>query len=336
MQSLIAAISLDTVIENAALLSRAAARPLIAVVKDDAYGHGAERVALALRDKAGAFAVSTVDEGVALRTAGVTGEILVLTPPLDEEDATRIAAHSLTASISSLSALRLLARAGWSERIRAHIAVNTGMNRYGVRPERAGYTAREAERAGVGVTGVYSHFYLPSDGVCRKRQCALFERAAGEVKERFPSAVRHLSATGGVLAGKEEAECDAVRSGIALYGYLPEGFPGALAVRPAMKLYARVAQAFTFTEGGAGYAKAQKNYRKLHTLRLGYGDGFFRGGAPFAIGNLCMDACVSEGEARFGKWKCVMKNVSAYAAAHGTTEYEVLVALARKAVKIYV
>ncbi len=334
MQELIAVVSLKRVARNFEHLARISACPLIAVVKDDAYGHGAERIALALEKKAGAFAVATAEEGVALRVAGVTKDILVLTPPLDKEDAARIAGYDLTASISSLSALNLLKNATWGGEIKAHIAVNTGMNRYGVRPERAGYAAREAERAGVAVTGVYSHFYLPQDKVCRRRQEELFSRAAGDVRKVFPGAVRHIAATGGVLS--ESGAYDAARAGIGLYGYLPAGFEGAAEVQPAMKIYARVGQAFTFTEGGVGYAKSAKHYQKLHTLRLGYGDGFFRSGAPFSIGKLCMDACVCEGKARFGAWKCVMENASAYAAEHGTTEYEVLVNIARRAVKIYV
>ncbi len=334
MQNLVAVVSLKAVQRNAERISRAAGCPLIAVVKDDAYGHGAEQIALALQRWAGAFAVSTVDEGAYLRIAGVEGEILVLTPPLDGEDAARIAGYGLTASISSLSALNLLKTASGGGKIKAHIAVNTGMNRYGVRPERAGFAAREAERAGVAVTGVYSHFYLPQDEACRARQRELFRRAAEDVRKVFPTAVRHIAATGGILCGEDEF--DAVRAGIALYGYLPEGCKNALEVEPAMKIYARVAQAFTFTEGGAGYAKAAKRYRKMHTLRLGYGDGFFREGAPFAVGKLCMDAAVSEGEARFGKWKCVLRDAAAYAALHGTTAYEALVNVARKAVKIYV
>ncbi len=336
MQELVAVVSLKTVARNFDRLARAAGCPLYAVVKDDAYGHGAERIALALEKKAGALAVALVEEGVALRVAGVTKDILVLTPPLDGEDAARIAGYNLTASIPSLSALNLLKNATWGGKIRAHIAVNTGMNRYGVRPERAGYAAREAKRAGIEVTGVYSHFYLPQDGASRIRQEQLFLRAAGDVREIFPQAVRHIAATGGVLSGGFAGNYDAARAGIGLYGYLPAGFESAVGVQPAMKIYARVGQAFTFTEGGIGYAKSAKRYQKLHTLRLGYGDGFLREGAPFSIGKLCMDACICEGKARFGAWKCVMENASAYAAEHGTTEYEVLVNIARRAAKVYV
>ena len=74
----------------------------------------------------------------------------------------------------------------------------------------------------------------------------------------------------------------------------------------------------------------------MHTLRLGYGDGFFRSGAPFAEGNLCMDACIAAGEAQVGREVLVLGDVASYALAHGTTPYEVLVRLGKCAEKTYV
>lgn len=106
MQSLLAVIDLNRIRQNAGILSRIAARPLIAVVKDDAYGHGAERVALALEGEVAAFAVATVEEGAALRTAGIQKEILVLTPPLSQEEALRISAYRLTATLSGTRSLK--------------------------------------------------------------------------------------------------------------------------------------------------------------------------------------------------------------------------------------
>ena len=207
------------------------------------------------------------------------------------------------------------------------------MNRYGFRPERVRDACRKARRAGLEITGVYSHFYLPQDERARVAQRALFETACERVREYFPDCIRHISATGGLLAG----DCyDAVRAGLSLYGYLPSGFEGAAEVSPAMKIYATVAQAGTHTGGGIGYRKAEKAYRKIRTLRLGYGDGFFRSGGGIAAGELCMDACVQEGGGRLGERKLVLENVSEYARACGTTEYEVLVNIAKKAVKIYV
>lgn len=330
MRNTIAVVSLRRIRNNAELIVRRAHSPLIAVVKDDGYGHGAEAVAQALYGTASAFAVSSVDEGAALRVAGIDKEILVLSPPVNRSEAERIARYRLTATVSSFVSLRLLSATGG---IRAHLAVNTGMNRYGFRPEHV-RRACEAALGKIEVTGVYSHFYRPEDKNARERQSALFRRAAETVRNCFPKAIRHLAATGGMLAGREYA-FDAVRCGIGLYGYLPTGFEGALPVKPAMKVYAPVSACGTFIGGGVGYQTAEKTYGKLHTLRFGYGDGFFREGG-LGTGKLCMDACIREGKANVGSWRLVLKDASAYAAAHGTTAYEALTSVGERAVKFYV
>ncbi len=337
MQNNVARISLKRIRKNAEAVKKAAGgSPLIAVVKDDGYGHGGERVALALSGIAYSFAVATVEEGASLRVAGVAEEILVLTPPLCEEEVLRGAYYWLTFTLSSFAVLNVIARAAQNYQlaISAHIAVNTGMNRYGFRPELLARACKEAKEHGVFVTGVYSHLYAPENEAAREEQAALFDRCAQTVQTFFPHAVRHFAATGGVLAG-EKYRFDAVRSGIALYGYLPDGFDGMLDVKPAMKVYTHVAQSGTFTGGGVGYAKADQPYRRLQTLRLGYGDGLFREGTERSVGKLCMDAYVREGRNALGRRLLAVKDIQAYAKAHGTIAYEVLCNLAKKAEKIY-
>ena len=337
MQSALAVISLKNIVGNALLVQKRAGVPLIAVVKDDAYGHGAEKVSLALEPYVSAFAVSTVLEGTALRIAGVGKEILVLTPCLCEEEALSCFFYNLTPTISCLAALRLLQKTSekYGLLLRAQMKLNTGMNRYGFRIERVGAAVKEAKRDGMEISGVFSHFYAPEDEIAREEQYALFQRGAEEVKSFFPNAVRHLSATGGILAGKKY-NFDFVRSGIALYGYLPAGFEGKINVKPAMKIYATVSQSGMFTGGGIGYQKSEKHYRKLSTVRLGYGDGFPRAGGMDAIGNLCMDAHVRTGGAPFGKRRLTLQNVTELAGKQNTITYEILVNIGKKAEKIYV
>lgn len=334
MQNILAVISLQKILANAEQIKAAAGVPLIAVVKDDAYGHGAERVAFALEPAVSAFAVSTVDEGAALRLSGITKDILVLTPPLCQEEVVRCAGFGLLLSFTSLAVLKLAVKTAkrFSLILRGHLAVNTGMNRYGFRPERVSAACKTAAHAGIQIEGIYSHFYCAEDRDAVKRQSELFDSACNGAKTFFPNCIRHISATGGLLAG---VKYDAVRAGISLYGYLPSGFSGALQVSPAMKIYATVAQRGTHLGGGIGYQRAEKGYGKLHTLRLGYGDGFFRSGGLNAEGVLCMDACVRAGDGKVGAKKLVLKNVTDYARSHDTTEYEVLVNIARKAVKLY-
>lgn len=324
MQNTLAIISLKRIRENAKLIKRAAGVPLIAALKDDGYGHGAERVALALSGVADMFAVSTVDEGAALRCAGVEEDILVLTPPLCKEEVLRISAYNLIAAISSFFVLKT-AKAAVQEHgivLRVHLVVNTGMNRYGFLPERMWKVAKKAEP--LIVEGVYSHLYMPASAPDLKAQVELFQGAERIVKAAYPHAKSHLAATGGILAG---VKADMARAGIALYGYLPEGFE-LEGVKPAMKLYATVSHNGKTVGRGCGY-RIQEGMERAHTLRLGYGDGFFR------AGKLCMDASVESGYARTGRRKLVLKEVSAYAKAHSTIEYEALVNITKKAEKRY-
>lgn len=337
MQNTLAVINLHTIINNALLVRKRAGVPLIAVVKDDAYGHGAERVALALEPHVHSFAVATVGEGAALRIAGVGKEILVLTPCLSGEEALACAAYGLTPTATSLAAMRLLIRAAkaYGFPLRAQMKINTGMNRYGFRPDRIKRACGEFLTANGALTGVYSHFYAPETQAARERQYELFQSAAATTREFFPEAELHLSATGGILAGKKY-NFDAVRCGIALYGYLPHGFEGELPVKPAMKIYATAAQSGTFTGGGVCYKRADKNYGRLTALRLGYGDGFPRTGGIGNIHELCMDAYVQGGVSSFGKRRLILSDAAEYAKQNGTIVYEALVNVTKKAEKIYV
>lgn len=334
MQEVGAYISLEQIARNARLVQKRAGVPLIAVVKDDAYGHGAEHVAHALQTIAAMYAVATVREGAALRMAGIDGEILVLTPVLSREEALLCAAHGLRFTLSSFASLRLAAEGAGGIPFGAHLAVNTGMNRYGFRPDAAEAACRAAEEREIEVLGAYSHFYAPENAAAREEQYAAFCAAAEKIAKHFPQALFHLSATGGILAGSRY-NFGAVRSGIALYGYLPQGFAGALPVRPAAKLYATVSHRGRAFGNGVGYALARKKYGALSTLRLGYGDGFFRAGG-LGEGKLCMDACVRKGDAPFGRRVRILRDLPAYAERHGTTPYEVLVRVLKGAEKYYV
>ncbi len=334
MQNTLAVVALGTIRNNAKkIIEYAGGTPLYAVVKDDAYGHGAAHVAAALSGVASAFAVSTIDEGVALRLYGNSEEILVFTPPLDREEVFRAAAYNLTLSITSPASLSLILKSG--EQVKAHIALDTGMNRYGFRENTLARAIVRCKNAGIDVTGVYSHFYCPEDRSETKIQRLRFAAGAGLVRETYPDAVRHIAATGGILSGCENY-FDAVRAGIGLYGYLPRGFDNAFGVKPAMRLYATVCHNGKFSGGGVGYQKADRAFGNLHTLRMGYGDGCFRSELQGAVGRLCMDAHVREGKGVFGRRKLIVKNATDYAQMTGTTEYEALLRMGRSAEKRYV
>lgn len=334
MTKTLAVVRLNRIKENAIeIINRAEGTPLYAVVKDDAYGHGAAAVAAALSGIASAFCVSTVEEGVALRLAGIGEKILVFTPPLTQEEAVRAAWYALTPSVTSLSSLNLLLRAGYKGE--AELKLDTGMNRYGLTGRSltaALHLLRESE---ITVTGAYSHLYAPEDAEATRIQRKRFVALTEAVKAVYPEVTLHLAATGGILAGRENF-FDAVRSGIALYGYLPNGFAGRANVKPAMKTYAAVAASRRFSGGGVGYARADKEYGALTTLRVGYGDGYFRSGKEGVLGKLCMDAAVTEGRGKFATRRLLTGNAEEYAREAGTTAYEALLRMGANAEKRYV
>ncbi len=332
MQPLLAEISLRAIRKNAGYFCKLT-RSLIAVVKDDAYGHGAAEVAHSLHNLASSFAVATVEEGASLRIAGVQEDILVLTPPMTEEECVRLLSYGLVACLGSDPPVRLLARAAELTGItpRVHLAVNTGMNRYGYPAPQAASSARRMKRLGFSVEGVFSHYFAAEDEKARRGQDLLFSRAAADVKALFPDCICHIAATEGTLQGEGY---DAARIGLGLYGYLPQGGSGPL--HRAMRLYAYVSNSCRQTGEGLGYAFSPQNFGQVHTLRMGYGDGFFREGEEMAVGRLCMDATLSAGAAGFGKRVCVVSDFEAYARAHGTSVYEALVRLPSKAVRKYI
>lgn len=320
MQSPVAVVSLSAIVRNARLLKRRAGGALIAVVKNDGYGHGAAAVAHALSGEAAMFAVATVDEGAALRCAGILSDILVLTPPSCMEEGLRAEVYGLILAAGSMRSLAFC-------RGRVHLAVNTGMNRYGFVPQETGRACAEARSRGLRVEGVFSHYYAAADACARGAQNAVFEGCAARVRQHFPRAVRHIAATGGIAAGG--ALYDAVRPGLGLYGYGAEG------VLPAMKVYAEVLHGTERVGGGAGYARAPRGAARLYTLGVGYGDGFFRGEGLCGTGPLCMNACVRQGDAAVGERVCVLENAAAYAEKCGTTAYEALVGIGKGMRKVY-
>ncbi len=322
MQKTLSVIDLNAIKSNALKIRKILGnRFFYAVVKADAYGHGAEEVARAIESFVDGFCVAIVDEGIALRVAGVTKPVLVFTPPLDKSDVERAEFYSLELTVNSVETAKLIKGA------MCHIKVNTGMNRSGCNLSELQNVldALNADR----IVSVYSHLYAPENTSESRKQLALFNRAEQLVKARNSNIFGHLSASGGVLRGGEFLK-DGARVGILLYGYAPSGFY-TKEFTPALKVYARRTQQTTFIGGGIGYNLADRNYGKLSVYRLGYADGFFRG-VPLGEKTLCMDAFISDGGE---DKKCVLSDADAYARLAGTISYEVLTSVTKRSERVY-
>lgn len=323
MQKTVCEINLPAIRRNAIRIRNIlGGRKFYAVVKADAYGHGAAEVSRYIEDVADGFCTAIIDEGVALRIAGITKPVLVLTPPLGGDDVARASAYNLTLTVNG-AGTAILARGAACQ-----IKVNTGMNRYGCNSEELDGILKSIPAESI--EGVYSHLYAPADVTAGKRQLEIFSAAAKKVKRINPRAVAHIAASGGLLRG-EEFLADGARCGILLYGYAPDGFDRG-DFEPAMKVYAGKVQTTKFIGGGAGYGRAERDYGTLTSYRCGYADGFFRT-APLGVNNLCMDAFVSEED---GNCLCVMSDADEYAKRCGTISYEILTSVCRRSERVYI
>ncbi|MGN1235492.1 MAG: alanine racemase [Christensenellaceae bacterium] len=297
-------VDLSAIRENALYFRSLTKAKLIAVVKANAYGHGAVEVSHALKGIADLFAVATVDEGVALRLGGIGEDILVLTPPLERLDGERAREYGLILSVPDL------ARARIAKGCRVHLQVNTGMNRYGAEGDiRPLLEDTEAE-------GLYSHlgrreFY--------EGQYERFLPFVQAFRSERKDGIVHFAATEGTLTDKKY-HFDGVRIGIGLYGYAQVPAP----VRPAMKAYGIAVQSRRYAFGSMGYFKADSPVF-VSAVRGGYADGFLR------ENRYGMDAFVTEGEHLPGERVLLFDDAALVARRLGTIPYEVLSAVGRRA-----
>lgn len=257
---------------------------IIGVVKANGYGLGLAGVArLFTASGIDRFAVTTPAEGVALRDAGITADILVFAPPLAEQCAL-FGAHRLTATVTNLHELESLSEASSKSGTctDVHLKIDTGMARFGVSPEEAPILARRiadcADR--ISLRGTYTHFATALELDKRKleRSFSLFlstveQIAAGGVNP----GIRHCANSAAILLD-ERYWLDAVRPGTLLYGQFPgRSVPKRLELADAFEMQARVLSVKNISVGtavGYGAEFIAKRPSKIAVLGVGFADGF--------------------------------------------------------------
>lgn len=280
----------------------------MAVVKADAYGHGAMQVAEALSSEGcDAFAVATLEEGIALRGGGLKGDILILGYTMPR-DAFLLEHYDLIQTIVDETHAKALAESPYL--VRGHLAVDTGMNRLGI-----SYRNRDAIKSvlsmpGLLPEGIYSHMSVPDSQLSEDVQftneqikhftevCAFLE------KEGFTNLKRHMQSSYGIL-NYPMPGMQYVRPGIALYGCASNHVKEELALplKPALQLKCRIGcvrevEAGEFVSYGRTYEAKEK--RRVGVLAIGYADGLpralsgqgvvlVRGMRVPILGRICMD-----------------------------------------------
>jgi alanine racemase len=306
-----AEIDLDALAHNVRVLAaRAAPTRLMAVVKANAYGHGAVACGrAALEAGAAALAVVCVDEGEELRRAGVTAPVVVLgyTPP---SNAARVVALELQPAVGDVAFLEALSRAAdeHGTTVPIHLELETGLNRHGLVPDALVALAERARAMpGIRVEGIFTHFAAAEEGDQRftKRQFEILKGTAARVPW-IPT--RHCSASASTLLDPEMA-LDLVRPGLSMYGYKPAPWVGVgtdEALLPVMSLRSRVARVLEIAPGetvGYGRTWAASRRSRIALVMCGYGDGYRRGFGNRAhvivrgrrapvVGRVAMDMCM--------------------------------------------
>ena len=287
-------------------------------MKANGYGHGAQLTARAmLEGGADSLAVAIVDEGIELRGSGVSAPILLLAeiPPETIPDAL---SHSLTLTVGSLEGARAAVAAakklGGLHRV--HVKVDTGMGRMGVSPEGVDDVVDVLlASAQIDFEGLYTHFSVADGSSAQDRaftrsQIERFNAVVAHLEARGVSPrILHLSNSAGALA-YPEARQSMARIGLALYGYLPEGWLSSaleekgLALETALTLRAQVVAVRRLDAGDRpsyGRRRALERPSTVATVPFGYADGYprrlFDAGAEVLInakryplaGNVTMD-----------------------------------------------
>ena len=287
---------------------------IIAVIKTDGYGHGASQIAQLLEDErqVWGYAVATAEEAFSLRADGIQKPILILgyTFPYSYGQMISGQVRATVFTCEAAEALSDIAVAS-GQICRIHIKIDTGMTRIGIHPDDEGVALirRIAGLPGLEIEGIFTHFATADEADRTKtyHQMTLFREYVDRIERdlgiRIP--MRHCSNSAGIVE-IPEANMDAVRAGIILYGLWPSDevqTDGKIQLRPMLSLKSRVVYVKTVPEGqeiSYGGTFTTTRDPRVATVCIGYGDGYprslsnlgdviIKGQRVPILGRVCMD-----------------------------------------------
>ncbi|MVN86611.1 alanine racemase [Deinococcus sp. HMF7620] len=330
---------------NLGALAGRAGAALLLPVKANAYGHGLEEVARVAAAHPGVWglAVATPREAAALAALNLGRPVVLLTPPMPHEvgPLADLGVRLPVASVPEADALPPHAR--------AHLKVDTGMNRLGARPEDAAAVGRRLAERGL-LEGAYTHLATADepDLSFAHEQLRRFAAVLAALPPTPTPLLTHAANGGGVLSFGALPGMALARPGLATYGFAPPHLRGLLPLRPVMTLQARVTHLHTAYAGEtvsySGLWRAARD-TLVATVGMGYADGYPRNATGHAqvllggqwrpvLGRICMDQLmvdVTGLAVRVGDWATLWGpadvTVTDVAAWGGTVEYEVLTGL---------
>ena len=357
-------IDLSTLRRNYQLLNELSGSKVMPIVKANAYGHGLERVAVALED-AGAewLGVARIEEALMLRELGIQAKILVLgyTPPTRVSHAIK---EKISLTVYDISVAEAYASHAQSlqQRVNLHVKIDSGMGRLGVLTNRAvNFVEYVKKQESLMLEGVFTHFASadePEKNVTAK-QINQFEIVLRELESKnLLPAIIHAANSAGVI-NFPETRFNLIRAGIALYGHppsdqtkLPEGIGSAISWKTRLISIKELPPGYGVSYGHKYHTKSEE---RIGVIAVGYGDGLRRRPGNFVlihgkrvaiIGNVCMDECMVNldeiPDAAIGDEVIIIgkqlgAEISATDIANdwGTINYEVLCGLAARMPRYY-
>ena len=283
---------------------------VMAVVKADAYGHGAVQSAkAAIRGGADMLAVASVMEGAQLREQGITAPILIL-GAVTENDAAEGVRNDLIQTVCSEEMVQWCenAAAFFSKQTEVHLKIDTGMGRIGVRDEqeRDRVLAALDRCPHVCLSGVFTHFSDADGGEDGISYTQEQYRRFTEMIRPLPDGILRHCCNSAAIQRFPGMALDMVRAGISLYGYPP--VPSAIPLKPCMSWYAVITYVKELPAGA--FVSYGRTFRSDHAIRVatvscGYGDGYHRcagvqgyvlihGKRAKIVGRVCMDQMLAD------------------------------------------
>lgn len=286
---------------------------IMAVVKDNAYGHGAVEVAkVASGIPVSMIGVATVEEAIELRQAGINLPILIFCCILPEY-AEEIVKNEIIQTVSGLEICQELSKLAdrYGKQVKVHVKVDTGMGRIGICYDKAVQLIEQILNLPlIKIDGIFTHFAVAeTDEGFTGLQIERFKSVISTLEEKgINIPFKHTANSAGIL-GFPESYFNMVRPGISIYGLYPSPvMPRVVELKPALSLKTRVVYLKEIPTGWSvsyGRTYTAKNPTKVATLAIGYGKGYgrklsnkgevlIRGVRASIIGTICMDQCLCD------------------------------------------
>lgn len=369
-----AEIDLDAITHNMEQIKKSIKKDtkVICVIKTDGYGHGALPIAENFEndEQVWGYAVATSEEALALREKGIKKEILILgyTFPYSYE---QLIAQNIRTTVFMKDTAQLLSQEAikTGKTCKVHIKIDTGMTRIGIHPDKEGIALIKeiSQMKGIEIEGIFTHFATADeiDKTKTYNQLNIFKNFVEQLEQelQFNIPMKHCSNSAGILE-MPEANMDAVRAGIILYGLWPseEVMNGRLIqLQPALTLKSRIVYVKTVPQNQEiSYGGTFVTFRntRVATICIGYGDGYPRslsnvgyvlinGQRASILGRVCMDqlmvdvtdidgeVCVGDSVTLIGKDGDSLITMEELGELSGRFNYELACDLGKRIPRIY-